>query len=44
MNTEKQSMHVAKNIGLLIRGKELVRYSVGEKGICPSYPFTNQPC
>jgi apoptosis-inducing factor 2 len=31
VNTEKQSVHVAKNIGLLMKGKELVRFPVDEK-------------
>jgi hypothetical protein len=30
-----QSVHVPKNIGLLMHGKDLARYSVDEKGVSP---------
>jgi len=33
VNTEKQSVHVAKNIGLLMKGKPLVKFPVDEKGM-----------
>ena len=33
VNTEKQSVHVAKNIGLLMKGKPLAKFPVDEKGM-----------
>jgi NADH dehydrogenase FAD-containing subunit len=33
VNTHKQSVHLAKNIGLLMKGKDLVRYVVDPKGV-----------
>ena len=35
INTQKQAAHVAKNIGLLMKGKELVRYSTDGGGMFP---------
>ena len=31
LHTEKQSVHVTKNIGLLMKGKELARYSTDKR-------------
>ncbi len=33
VNTEKQAVHVAKNIGLLMQDKPLVKFPMGEKGM-----------
>ena len=33
VNVEKQSAHVVKNIGLLMQGKELIRYSTNNMGM-----------
>lgn len=45
VNTEKQSIHVAKNIGLLMKGKELVPFPVDEKreppDSCTDVQFTD---
>ena len=35
MNTINQPAHIAKNIGLLVKGKDLLRYLVGGKGMSP---------
>jgi len=40
VNTDKQSAHVAKNIGLLMQGRELAAYKVAEKG---TFFFFNLP-
>ena len=36
MNTEKQSVHLAKNIALVLKGAQPVKYKVEEKGKFPS--------
>ena len=33
VNTDKQSVHVAKNIGLLMKGKNIIRYQKDDKGV-----------
>ena len=33
VNTEKQSAHLVKNIGLSMQGKDLVRYSTDQMGV-----------
>lgn len=32
VNAEKQSVHVSKNLGLVLKGAEPVAYKVGDKG------------
>lgn len=40
VNTDKQSVHVVKNIGLMMKGKELVRYSTDGGGMFPPFYLT----
>jgi len=36
VNTEKQSIHVAKNIALVLKGAQPLKYKVDEKGMFKS--------
>ena len=46
VNTDKQSVHVVKNIGLLMKGKNIIRYQKDDKGVSQLFlhRIYTQPC